>query len=110
VRSRSNNAVYENVLNEFNWRNKAMHIIIKVSAQSEVKKVAGAISAFIKEKGEAEIQAIGAGAVNQTAKAIAITQGYLGAVGFSIVSKIGFAEVEIEGKTTTAIRFIVKKV
>ena len=51
--------------------------ILKVSAKSNPNMVAGALAGSIRENGEAELQAIGAGAVNQAIKAAAIASGYL---------------------------------
>jgi len=85
---------------------------IKVSSTSNIKKVAGAISAFVKEttKGETvEIQAIGAAAVNQAVKSIAVAQGFLAPNGFTIVSTMAFETISIEGSERTAIKFIVKR-
>ena len=43
--------------------------VVKVSAKSVPKSVAGAIAAVIRENGEVEVQAVGAGASNQAVKA-----------------------------------------
>ncbi|MBU5482753.1 stage V sporulation protein S [Clostridium sp. MSJ-11] len=82
--------------------------ILKVSAQSEPKSVAGALAAAIKEKSSAEIQAVGAGAVNQAVKAIAITRGFVAPNGIDLVVVPAFSEVSIEGEERTAIKFIVE--
>ncbi|WP_125153762.1 stage V sporulation protein S [Clostridium rectalis] len=82
--------------------------ILKVSAQSEPKSVAGALAAAIKEKCSAEVQAVGAGAVNQAVKAIAITRGFVAPNGIDLVVVPAFSEVSIEGEERTAIKFIVE--
>ncbi|AVP53702.1 stage V sporulation protein S [Clostridium tetani] len=82
--------------------------ILKVSAKSEPKSVAGALAAAIKEKNIAEVQAVGAGAVNQAIKAIAITRGFVAPNGVDLVVIPAFSEVSIEGEERTAIKFIVE--
>jgi len=82
--------------------------ILKVSAGSNPKSVAGALAAVIREKNCAEIQAVGAGAVNQSIKAIAIARGYVAPNGINLVCVPAFSEIEIDGEERTAIRFIVQ--
>lgn len=82
--------------------------IIKVSAKSRSTAVAGAIAAVIREHRYAEVQAIGAGAVNQAVKALAIARGYLTGDEIDIVCTPYFTEVDIEGQERTAVRFIVE--
>ncbi|KRQ86953.1 Stage V sporulation protein S [Caloramator mitchellensis] len=82
--------------------------ILKVSAQSQPKAVAGALAAVLRERASAEIQAVGAGAVNQAVKAIAITRGYVAPNGIDLVVVPAFSEIEIEGEERTAIKFIVQ--
>ncbi|MBE3582896.1 MAG: stage V sporulation protein S [Limnochordaceae bacterium] len=81
--------------------------VLRVSANSKPKAVAGALSAVLREKGVAEIQAVGAGAVNQAVKAIAITRGFVAPNGIDLVCVPAFAEIDIDGEERTAIRFIV---
>lgn len=81
---------------------------LKVSASSNPKSVAGALAAVLREKGSAEVQAVGAGAVNQAVKAIAIARGYVAPNGIDLVAVPAFAEIAIEGEERTAIRFIVE--
>ncbi|MFT5194720.1 MAG: stage V sporulation protein S [Cellvibrionaceae bacterium] len=78
--------------------------IIKVSAKSRTASVAGAIAGVIREHGRAEVQAIGAGAVNQAIKAVAIANGYLKEEGTSIVCVPEFVDIEIDGQERTALR------
>lgn len=81
---------------------------LKVSSTSNPKSVAGALAAVMRERGAAEIQAVGAGAVNQAVKAIAIARGYVAPNGIDLVAVPAFAEIAIEGEERTAIRFIVE--
>lgn len=82
--------------------------IIKVAARSRTSLVAGAIAGMYRENGSAEVQAIGAGAVNQAVKAVAIAKGYLAEEGKNIVFIPSFVEVEIEGEIRTAVRLSVE--
>jgi stage V sporulation protein S len=82
--------------------------VLKVSATSKPKSVAGALAAVLREKGSAEVQAVGAGAVNQAVKAIAIARGYVAPNGIDLVTVPAFAEIKIEEEERTAIRFIVE--
>lgn len=83
--------------------------LIKVSAQSRTNAVAGAIAGIMREQGYAEIQAIGAAAINQAIKAVTIARGYVREDGFDLVLTPYFAEVEIEGAERTAIRMAIHK-
>jgi stage V sporulation protein S len=82
--------------------------VIKVSARSRTASVAGAIAGVMREVGRAEVQAIGAGAVNQAIKAIAIASGYLAEEDVHIVCLPTFAEVMIDDQERTAIKIIVE--
>ena len=82
--------------------------VLKVSADSNPKAVAGALAALLREHGSAELQAIGAGAVNQAVKAIAITRGVIAPNGIDLVAIPAFTKVEIDGQERTAIRFLVE--
>jgi stage V sporulation protein S len=82
--------------------------LIKVSATSRSTAVAGAIAGVVREHGRAEVQAIGAGAVNQAIKAAAIARGYLLLDGINVVLIPSFGEVEIDGAERTAVRFTVE--
>ena len=83
--------------------------IIKVAATSRSTAVAGAIAGVIREQGKVDVQAIGAGAVNQAIKAIAIARGYLELDGIDIVCVPSFVEVMIDGQERTAVRLSVEK-
>ena len=82
--------------------------ILKVSAKSRSSAVAGAIAGVVRESGRAEAQAIGAGAVNQTVKAVAIARGFLALDGIDVICIPAFTEVEIEGKGRTAMKMTVE--
>lgn len=82
--------------------------VLKVSAQSNPKSVAGALAAVLRERGTAEVQAVGAGAVNQAIKAIAISRGFVAPNGIDLIAIPAFAEIAIDGEERTAIRFIVE--
>jgi stage V sporulation protein S len=82
--------------------------VLKVSAQSQPKSVAGALAAVLREHSAAEVQAVGAGAVNQAVKAIAITRGFVAPNGIDLVVVPAFSEIIIEGEERTAIKFIVE--
>ncbi len=80
---------------------------IKVSARSRTASVAGAIAGVMRESGQADVQAIGAGAVNQAIKAIAIATGYLAEEDVHVVCVPSFVEVTIDDQIRTAIRITV---
>lgn len=81
---------------------------LKVSAGSKPKAVAGALAAVLREHKVVELQAVGAGAVNQAVKAIAIARGYVAPNGLDLVCIPGFTEIEIDGVERTAIRFVIE--
>ncbi len=81
--------------------------VLKVASNSNPNKVAGALAGVIREEGKAELQAIGAGAVNQAVKAIAIARGYLAPSGIDLVCVPAFTDVEIDGERKTGIKFII---
>lgn len=83
--------------------------LIRVSAQSRSTAVAGAIAGVMREHGYAEIQAIGASAINQAIKAVTIARGYLEQDGMDLVIVPSFTEVDIEGNERTAVRLAVFK-
>ena len=83
--------------------------IIKVSANSRTASVAGAVAGVMREAGRAEVQAIGAGAVNQAIKAIAIARGYLLEEDMDICCVPTFVEVAIDGHERTAVRLLVER-
>jgi len=80
---------------------------IKVSANSRTAAVAGAIAGVIREHKHAEVQAIGAGAVNQAVKALVLATGYLRNDGINVICVPEFADVTIADKIRTAIKFVI---
>ena len=82
--------------------------VLKVSAKSSPNSVAGALAGVLREKGAAEIQAIGAGAINQAIKAIAIARGFVAPGGMDLICVPAFTDIEIEGEERTAIKLIVE--
>jgi stage V sporulation protein S len=82
--------------------------LVKVAANSRSTSVAGAIAGIVREKGRVDVQAIGAGAVNQAIKAIAIARGYLELDNIDIACIPSFSEVLIDGKERTAMRLAVE--
>jgi stage V sporulation protein S len=84
--------------------------LIKVSSTSRTSAVAGAIAGIVREHRRAEIQAIGAGAVNQAVKALIIATGYLRQDGIHVGCVPEFADVAIEDKVRTSIKLIVEPV
>lgn len=83
--------------------------VLKVSASSRSTAVAGAIAGVIRGGTTADVQAIGAGAVNQAVKAIAIANGYLLEDGIEIVCVPAFVEIEIDGQERTAVKMTVER-
>lgn len=83
--------------------------VIKVSGTSRTSAVAGAIAGVFRENKRAEIQAIGAGAVNQAVKALVLSRGYLAEDGFEVIFYVEFTDVEIDDKIRTAIKFTVEE-
>ena len=82
--------------------------ILKVSAKSNPNKVAGALTNAYRDKGIVEMQAIGAGALNQAIKGIAIARGFLAPGGINLVCIPAFSDIKIEGEERTAIKLIVE--
>lgn len=81
--------------------------ILKVSSGSKPNSVAGALAEVIRESGSAEIQAIGAGAINQSVKAIAIARGFLAPAGIDVVCVPAFTDIDVDGIQKTAIKLLV---
>jgi stage V sporulation protein S len=82
--------------------------VLKVSAKSNPNSVAGALAGVIREKGTAEIQAIGAGAINQAIKAVAIARGFVAPSGVDLICIPAFTDISIEGEERTAIKLIIQ--
>lgn len=81
---------------------------LKVSSKSNPNSVAGALANVFRETNEVEIQAIGAGALNQAIKAIAICRGFVAPSGKNLVCIPAFTDIVIEGEERTAIKLIVE--
>ena len=81
---------------------------LKVSSKSNPNSVAGALANVFREKGLVEIQAVGAGALNQAIKAIAIARGYVAPTGKDLICVPAFSDIEIDGEERTAIKLIVE--
>jgi stage V sporulation protein S len=82
--------------------------VLKVSTKSNPNSVAGAIAGILKEHKAVELQSIGAGAVNQAVKAIAIARGFVAPTGVNISCVPAFVDVDINTEKRTAIKFIIK--
>jgi len=82
--------------------------ILKVSASSKPVSVAGAIAGVIRSQQRVEVQAIGAGAINQAIKAIAISRGYVAPGGIDLVCIPSFIDISIDGEERTGIRLLIE--
>ncbi|PTW01714.1 MULTISPECIES: stage V sporulation protein S [Halanaerobium] len=82
--------------------------VLKVSSNSSPNKVAGALAGVLRENGNAELQAIGAGALNQGVKAVAIARGFVAPSGIDLICIPAFTDIEIDGEERTAIKLIVE--
>ena len=82
--------------------------VLKVSSKSNPNSVAGALAGVLRERGNAEIQARGAGALKQAIKAIAIARGFVAPSGMDLVCVPAFTDINIEGDQKTAIKLIVE--
>ncbi|MCI6716231.1 MAG: stage V sporulation protein S [Bacilli bacterium] len=82
--------------------------VLKVSSKSKPNSVAGALANAFREKQTVEIQAVGAGSLNQAIKAIAIARGYVAPTGKDLVCVPAFSDIMIDGEERTAIKLIVE--
>ena len=82
--------------------------VLRVSTKSNPNAVAGALAGVIREKGKAEIQTIGAGALNQAVKAIAIARGLLAPSGIDLIARPAFGETIVDGQERTTIRLMLE--
>jgi len=82
--------------------------VLKVSAKSSPNSVAGALAGVLREHGSAELQAIGAGALNQAIKAVAIARGFVAPGGLDLVCIPAFTDIVIDGEERTAMKLIVE--
>ena len=81
---------------------------LKVSSKSNPSSVAGALANVIREKDSVEIQAIGAGALNQAIKAIAIARGFVAPSGKNLICIPAFTDIIIDNEERTAIKLIIE--
>jgi stage V sporulation protein S len=81
---------------------------LKVSTKSNPNSVAGAMAGVVRQFGAVEVQVVGAGALNQAIKAVAIARGYVAASGIDLVCVPTFADIEIDGERRTAIRLAIE--
>lgn len=84
-------------------------IVLKISSKSNPNAIAGAIAGSLQENKRVELQAIGAGAVNQAVKAIAIARGFVASSGINLICVPAFSTVIIENEERTAIKFIIRE-
>jgi len=81
---------------------------LKVSSKSNPNSVAGALAGVVRSSGSVEIQVVGAGALNQAIKALAIARGYVASAGLDLACWPSFADIEIDGEERTAIRLLIE--
>lgn len=84
--------------------------LLKISTKSNPNSIAGAVAALVKETGKVEMQLIGAGALNQAIKGVAIARGFVAPSGIDLVCIPAFAEIEVDGDSKTGLKLIVKGV
>lgn len=82
--------------------------VLRVSAKSNPNSVAGALAGVLRERGSAEIQAVGAGALNQAIKAVAIARGFVAPSGMDLICIPAFADIIIDGEKRTAMKLLVQ--
>jgi stage V sporulation protein S len=82
--------------------------VLKVSSKSNPNSCAGALAGVIRANGAVEVQVVGAGALNQAVKAVAIARGFLAPSGVDLVCVPTFADIEIDGQSRTAIRLLIE--
>jgi stage V sporulation protein S len=82
---------------------------LKVSSRSNPNAVAGAFAGVVREQGRVAVQVVGAGALNQAIKAVAIARSMLAAQGIDLVCVPSFAEIEIDGQPRTAMQLVVER-
>src|SRR5687768_3024366 len=80
---------------------------LKVSTRSNPNSCAGAMAGVLRQQGAVEVQVVGAGALNQAIKAVAIARGFVAPSGIDLVCVPTFADIEIDGESRTAIRLLV---
>ncbi len=83
--------------------------VLKVSSSSQPKSVAGAIAAIVRADRGVELQTIGAGAVNQAVKSVAVARGYVAPNGIELICIPAFSQLDVDGEVKTSIKFCVEK-
>ena len=83
--------------------------VLKVSSTSQPKSVAGAIAAIVRSNEDVELQTIGAGAVNQAVKSVAIARGYVAPNGIELICVPAFSQLDVDGEIKTSIKFCVER-
>ena len=96
-------------LNKTNFMEANQMEVLRVSSKSEPKSVAGAIAAILRNGDTVEVNAIGAAAVNQAVKSIAVARGYVAPNGIDLISIPAFNQIEVDGNERTSIRFTIEK-
>lgn len=81
---------------------------LKVSSKSSPNAVAGALAGVLRENGSAELQVVGAGALNQAIKAIAIARGFVAPSGLDLICVPAFTDIHINGEERTAIKLLIE--
>jgi stage V sporulation protein S len=82
--------------------------VLKVSSRSNPNSVAGAMAGVVRQHGAVEVQVVGAGALNQAIKAVAIARGFVAPAGLDLMCVPTFADIEIDGEGRTAIRLLIE--
>lgn len=82
--------------------------VLKVSSKSNPNACAGALAGVLRQDGAVEVQVVGAGALNQAIKAVAIARGFVSPSGVDLVCIPTFADIEIDGESRTAIRLLLE--
>ena len=82
--------------------------VLKVSSKSNPNSCAGALAGVLRQSGAVEVQVVGAGALNQAIKAVAIARGFVADSGLDLVCVPSFADIEIDGESRTAIRLLIE--
>jgi stage V sporulation protein S len=82
--------------------------VLKVSSKSNPNSCAGALAGVLRQHGQVEVQVVGAGALNQAIKAVAIARGFVADSGLDVICVPTFADIEIDGESRTAIRLLVE--
>ena len=80
---------------------------LRVRASSNPNAVAGALAGVVREEGVVELQTIGAGALNQAVKALAIARGFMTSEGIDLICRPAFEDITVDDRVLTSIRLII---